>query len=769
MSPTAMLTLMFAAIAMFSWSASRRWKLLQIGRPASRLDHIDARLKGTWRYAFKQEKMDYYNPAGVAHKLIFFGFLVLQIRTIILWGRGYYAPFDLFILRPDQPLGQIYEFIKDIFGALVVSGTLVFFYYRLVKKPKRMSLSVEGVIILMIIAGMMLADMTYDGASLVLASKAAAFCAGAAHAGTGAQCAAVATITAPLGDEMWHGAWQVFPGPFGSLFAAMLSGVEPGTLIWVARIGFWTHATLPLIFLNLLPHSKHFHVITAIPNVFLRSLKPAGRLEPMAENAEKLMEVVGAAGEASDPLAHPVGIARIEQFSWKSILDFYTCTECGRCSDNCPAHRTGKVLSPKHLTLALRDHLYGREEEFVKHKHGNGVTAPATQEAKAGEGGDPAAVTDGSAAPVEAKDGIQPLNLVPDVVHPDVLWACTSCRACEEQCPVLISYVDKIIDMRRNLVMVKGEFPHELNKPFQGMESNGNPWNLSRMDRSGWAEGLDIPTMAEKPTAQILYWVGCAASYDDRAKKIARATARLLKQAGIDFAILGQEESCTGDPARRAGNEFLFAMLAEGNAGTINGYKEQGGVKTIITTCPHCFNSLKNEYPDFGLKVEVVHHTDYLLGLVAEGKLVPTKPVEGRVVYHDSCYLGRYNGIYDPPREILKRIPGVELVEPEYWTKQRGLCCGAGGAQMWMEEQNQDRVNVKRTLQLLDTGAKTVASACPFCMTMLTDGIKSKSMEDQIKQLDVVELLDRSCEVTVVPPEVVPPPTDAPVAEAVAE
>jgi Fe-S oxidoreductase len=211
-------------------------------------------------------------------------------------------------------------------------------------------------------------------------------------------------------------------------------------------------------------------------------------------------------------------------------------------------------------------------------------------------------------------------------------------------------------------------------------------------------------------------------------------------------------------------------MLAEGNAGTINGYKEQGGVKTIITTCPHCFNSLKNEYPDFGLKVEVVHHTDFLLGLVAEGKLVPTKPVEGRVVYHDSCYLGRYNGIYDPPREILKRIPGVELVEPEYWTKQRGLCCGAGGAQMWMEEQNQDRVNVKRTLQLLDTGAKTVASACPFCMTMLTDGIKSKSMEDQIKQLDVVELLDRSCEVAVVPPEVAPPPPeDEPVAEAVAE
>jgi len=550
----------------------------------------------------------------------------------------------------------------------------------------------------------------------------------------------------------------------------MFAGLSPAVLIWVARAGYWTHATLPLIFLNLLPHSKHFHIITAIPNVFLRSLTPAGRLEPMAESAEKLMENVGAAAEAPDPMALPVGVARIDHFSWKAILDFYTCTECGRCSDNCPAHRTGKVLSPKHLTLALRDHLYGREEELI-HRGDNGAAKAASAEGATTDA--PASPPAEGAAPPGSNgssEPIAPMNLVPDVVNPDVLWACTSCRACEEQCPVLISYVDKIIDMRRNLVMVKGEFPHELAKPFQGMETNGNPWNLSRMDRSGWAEGLGIPTMAENPKTPVLYWVGCAASYDDRAKKIARATARLLKQAGVDFAILGQEESCTGDPARRAGNEFLFAMLAEGNAGTINGYKEQGGVRTIVTTCPHCFNTLKNEYPDFGLKVEVVHHTDFLLGLVAEGKLVPTKPVEGRVVYHDSCYLGRYNGVYDPPREILKRIPGVELVEPEYWTKQRGLCCGAGGAQMWMEEQNTDRVNVKRTLQLLDTGAKTVASACPFCMTMLTDGIKSKSLEDSIKQMDVVELLDRACEAPEIAPEIPAPPPEVPTAaEATAE
>jgi Fe-S oxidoreductase len=298
------------------------------------------------------------------------------------------------------------------------------------------------------------------------------------------------------------------------------------------------------------------------------------------------------------------------------------------------------------------------------------------------------------------------------------------------------------------------------------MEVNGNPWNLSRMDRSAWSDGLDIKTFAEKPDAQVLYWVGCAASYDDRAKKIARATARLLKAAGVDFAILGQEESCTGDPARRAGNELLFAMLAEQNAAVLNTYKEQGGMKTVVTACPHCFNTIKNEYPDFGAKLEVVHHTDYLCGLLAERRLVPKKPVVGRVTYHDSCYLGRYNDIYDSPREILKAIPGVELVEPDYWTKTRGLCCGAGGAQMWMEEQNQNRVNVKRTLQLVDTGAKTVASACPFCMTMLTDGLKSQSLEDRIKQMDVAELLEQSC---VVDEKTVAtaPATAAEVAEAV--
>jgi Fe-S oxidoreductase len=310
---------------------------------------------------------------------------------------------------------------------------------------------------------------------------------------------------------------------------------------------------------------------------------------------------------------------------------------------------------------------------------------------------------------------------------------------------VNITYVDKIVQMRRNLVTIAGEFPAQLSKPFEGMETNGNPWNLSRLDRTKWTEGLDIPTAAENPTAPVLYWVGCAASYDDRAKKIARATVQLFRAAEVDFAILGEEETCTGDPARRAGNEYLISMLAEQNIETLSSYKKQGGVKTIVTTCPHCFNTLKNEYPDFGERFEVVHHTDYLLGLLAEGRLKPEKAVKAQVAYHDSCYLGRYNGVYDSPREILGRIEGVRVLEVEGASRHKGLCCGAGGAQMFMEEQNDDRVNVKRTKQLLLTGADTIASACPFCMTMLTDGLKAESKDEEVRTLDVVELLALAC------------------------
>jgi Fe-S oxidoreductase len=728
MNPIAMGVLIVALVGLFVVSAGRRLRLLGVGANTyeSRLDRPLARLRQVWTFSLVQKKMRYYFVAGLAHQLIFVGFGVLLLRTVILWGRGFSPDFNLFILGPEGflglPLGAIYSFVKDIFAVLVLLGTLVFVYYRTLHKQRRMTLSVEGLVILGIIATMMLADIFYDGAGIALTHTALPSC-----PTESLPCESIATVTAPLAPPHGEFVWSPFPDPAGSLAALALSGLEPSALVVVAHIGFWTHSTLVLVFLNLLPFSKHFHVITAIPNTYLTDLESPGRLRPLAKDTETLMADVEKATEGEDIGKARIGYGRIEHFSWKDLLDFYTCTECGRCSDHCPATQTGKKLSPKQLTIDLRNYLYGHEKRLVEGETNaaGGAAAPAGN------------------AETPSHEPKKPVDLVPGVIDPDVIWACTSCRACEEQCPVLIGYVDKIIGMRRSRVVIHGEFPAELNKPFEGMEVNGNPWNLSRMDRATWAEGLDIPMASDKPDADVLFWVGCAASYDDRAKKIARATAKLLKTAGVNFAILGEEETCTGDPARRAGNEYLFSMLAETNVATLNAHQATGK-KRILTTCPHCFNTLLNEYPDFGGRYDVVHHTDYLLDLVATGKLKPTKAVKAKVAYHDSCYLGRYNGIYDAPRNVLAAIPGVELVEAER-NRNQGLCCGAGGAQMWMEEQNKDRVNVKRTKQLLDTGAEVVASACPFCMTMLSDGLKSEEKEATIRQLDVVELLEESC------------------------
>jgi Fe-S oxidoreductase len=745
MNPWVMAAILVGLVGLFVWSARRRWALLGLGAPTweSRFDRVGERLRTLWRFGLYQKKMRYYFWAGIGHQLIFLGFLVLLLRTLILWGRGFDPSFNLFVLSPDGGIGAFYAFLKDIFATLVLLGVAVFVYYRVFRPQRRMTLGVEGLVILGIITTMMVADLLYDGALTVLNHRYAELC-GASPADS--TCEAAKTLLAPLGPAQGQLAWHVYPEPASGLFALLLADAGVSSLVVLSHLGFWTHATLVLVFLNILPYSKHFHIITALPNIFLSDLQRPGRLRPMAKDTEALMGLVEKASESEDMGAARIGYARIGHFTWKDMLDFYTCTECGRCSDNCPATLTGKKLSPKHFTLDLRNHLYSLQDKVMAAEQvaASGVS-PEEKSEELTE-----AAADGSAQPDEVKGAgagaPAQRDLVPDIIDPDVLWACTTCRACEEQCPVNITYVDKIVQMRRNLVVIRGEFPAELNKPFEGMEVNGNPWNLSRMDRANWAEGLGVRMAAEHPAAEVLFWVGCAASYDDRAKKIARATAQLLSAAGVDYAILGEEETCTGDPARRAGNEYLFSMLAEMNVGTLKGYQEQGGVKRVITTCPHCFNTLKNEYKDFGIELEVINHTDYLLGLVAEGRLKPTGKVKARVAYHDSCYLGRYNGIFESPREILRRIDGVELLEVDSWNRNKGLCCGAGGAQMFMEEQNNNRVNVKRTRQLLETGAETIASACPFCMTMLTDGLKAESKDDTIKMLDVVELLAQACE-----------------------
>jgi Fe-S oxidoreductase len=466
---------------------------------------------------------------------------------------------------------------------------------------------------------------------------------------------------------------------------------------------WWVHISVILTFLNLLPRSKHFHIITAIPNVFFGKLEPAGALSPL--DLEKSEEF---------------GVSHIDQFNWKQVLDMYSCTECGRCSSHCPATLTGKRLAPRQLLLDLRDYLYGHQRE---------MTAKRLQ-AK-GTGG-------------EVGENIVGERLIAD----DVLWACTTCRACEEACPVGIEYVDKIVDMRRHLVQEEARFPSELTRTFKGMEVDGSPWGLGREKGGELAASLGLPLIQDKPGAEYLLFVGCAATFDDRARKTVISLAKILKEAKVDVAILGREEPCNGETARRLGNEYLFQTMASEAIGIF----EQRGVKKIITHCPHCFNTLKNEYPQFGGRYIVLHTAELLSELEKEGKIRPKHPAGKRITFHDPCYLGRYNGLYDPPRELLEKIPGVELVEMERH-KKTAMCCGAGGGRMWLEENPQQRVNHLRADQALATSADTIAVSCPYCLIMLEDGVKARGEEERVRVRDVVELLDEALESSETPPE----------------
>jgi Fe-S oxidoreductase len=667
MAPLPMALLLLVAFGVFGWSAWRRWRLMRVARaPDCRGDRIGERVQAVAKYMFGQWRMLRYPWAGLAHVLVFFGFMVLLLNSLILWGRGFVADFDGWVFGLDQPLGVVYALLRDVFTVLVILGVLVFAWNRLVLRLSRLTLNVEGLLILGIIFTMMVADLVYEGGELLHRQRAGV----------------TATATHPA-------------MPAATATAAVLSGLAPGAQDALWHVGFWVHSVLVLLFLNLLPYGKHFHVITVLPNVFCRDLTPRGRLRPIADIDGRLER-----GES-------LGAPSVRALSWKSVLDFYTCTECGRCSDHCPATSTGKRLSPKHLTIDLRDHMYRRERELL---------AP----------GDGAAERD---------------VLVPGTIAPEVLWACTTCAACEQECPVFISYIDKIVDLRRHLVMECGEFPEQLQTMLRGLETVGNPYSIPNDQRADWAAGLDVPLLRDQPDAELLYWVGCAAAFDDRAKRVAQALAKLLRHAGVRFAILGPEETCNGDPARRAGNEYLFQMLARANVEVLNGY----GVKRIVTACPHCYNTLKHEYPDFGGHFEVVHHTELLADLVRAGRLRPTHAVTTTAAFHDACYLGRHNGVYDAPRDVLAAIPGVRLVEPAA-SRDRGLCCGAGGAQMWKEEEaGRTRINHERTRQLLTVlpagdGPRTIASACPFCKTMLTDGLADQGHTD-VPQQDVAELL----------------------------
>ncbi len=478
--------------------------------------------------------------------------------------------------------------------------------------------------------------------------------------------------------------------PFSLVMAKMFYSVDSSSAGTLYEIFWWMHIVFVLGFLNYLPYSKHLHVLTSIPNVFFAKL-------PDQKGLKKI--------NLDDETLEYYGADDFQKLSWKQILDGFTCTECGRCTSVCPAANSGKTLSPRKIITDIRKRTFDK--------------APLMLQGK---------------TEVEIFDK----TLVHHYISDKELWQCTTCGACVQECPVTIEHVDSIVDMRRHLVLTESEFPNELNNVFKSLETNGTPWVFNQADRALWADGLNVKSMAEDPNGEILFWVGCAGSYDARYKKVSVAFAKLMQKARVDFRILGTEEKCNGDTARRLGNEYLAQQLVQENVETLNGY----GVKKIVTACPHCFNSLKNEFKQFGGKYEVVHHTEMISEFLSSGKIqLKNESAKTRkVTYHDSCYLGRYNDIYEEPRKSLSKIAGVELVEMGR-NKSRGFCCGAGGGRMFLEDVEGARINEERAKEAIGTGAETIASACPFCMTMMSDGVKAFDKTEDVSVKDIAEIV----------------------------
>ncbi|MCE2503448.1 MAG: (Fe-S)-binding protein [Chlorobi bacterium] len=659
-----------AAMAAIVWSSWRLIKYLQVGKFENRFDDIAKRVGNVLKVAIGQSKLLREPVAGAIHAMIFWGFLVLLAAVIESIVEGLIPGGNIAWLGP---IYSVLTVSQDIFCLLVLIGVLWALWRRYVQKVPRLqnddkAESLDATLILVLIGVIV---------SLLLVMN---------------------SVREAAGYEF---DWAV--RPVGALLAPLFT--DPSTAILIFEITWWIHIITILGFMNYLPFSKHLHVMTSVPNVYFGSLETVNALKPIDFEDEGLEQY---------------GVADIEHFTWKQLLDGMTCTHCGRCTSVCPANITGKVLDPKEIIIQMHERTLDRAPDLIALASSNGNRAEANG---------------------ETTSGSDERHLIGDFVSSEALWQCTTCMACVQECPVMIEHVPAIVDMRRNLVMMEAEFPAEAQTAFQNMENNFTPWAFSAAERADWAEDLDfVKTMAEtgeeeREELDCLFWVGCAGSYDDRYMKVTRAFAELMEMAGVKFRILGSEEKCTGDPARRLGNEYLAQMMIRMNVETLNQYN----VRTIVTTCPHCFNTLLNEYPDFGGKYDVIHHTQYVDKLVKAGRIKSISAMQHRVTYHDSCYIGRYNNTYDEPRSTLKHVPGLEVIEMGR-NKSRGLCCGAGGGQMYLEETQGKRVNIERTEEALGTGADTIATACPFCMTMINDGVKNKEAEGVVVK-DVVEVL----------------------------
>jgi Fe-S oxidoreductase len=648
------LALIAVAVGLFAWQIARLYQLLRSGAAAERHGDVGTRAGYVGKLVLGQSRMFAKPAIGVAHFLIFWGFILLALGAVerLLAGvlGGFRLPF----------IGRAHWFIalNDLIAFIVVLAILYAAYRRLVIRPWHLTTLPDALIILAAIGGHLSALLLSEGFA------AAAF---------GNQ------------GEYWSLAGALLGGPFGALGMA---GAKAGFVFF-----WWLDVLLILGLIAYIPGSKHFHVVVAPINVYLRKVTSYGAL-PKIENIEE---------------QEHFGATKVRDFTWKDILDGYACTECGRCTDACPAKLSGKPLDPKKIVVDLRLASYA---QGGLHMWARGHRARAISADTPLTGG---------------------------LITDEELWSCTTCMACIEACPVAIEQVPKIVDMRRALVLEEARFPAELTATFNNLERHGNPFGFRADKRADWAGNLDIKVVGEHPDepVDVLYWVGCYGSFDERNQKVARALARVLKSAGINFGILGVEESCTGDPARRTGNEYLYQVLAEQNVEVLKGY----GVKTIVTACPHCMNTLKNEYPQFGGDFAVVHHSQFISDLLKTGRLQLADGVDKRsITFHDPCYLGRYNGVFDEPRAVLAGLGDADLREMRR-SHNKSLCCGGGGGRAFMEERIGKKMSHNRLNDVLETGAETLAAGCPFCITMFEDGIRTCGVEERVHVEDIAELI----------------------------
>lgn len=675
------------ALSLFVYVVKTRIEYIKLGRKAEYDNNVKARLQKIWVNVFGQKKLLKDKKSGAIHVMFFYGFILVQFGAIDFIWKG---------LKPGShlPLGPLYPaftFFQEIVTLVILVAVVWAFYRRYIEKLVRLKRNFKSGLVLLFIGGLMLSVLIGNGMGII-----------------------------------WHGEDPSWSEPVASVISMALSWAGKTAVITIFYIAWWMHLLFLLTFLVYVPQSKHAHLIAGPANVYFSRLGKPGRLKKV---------------DFEDESQESFGVGKIEDFNQLQMIDFYACVECGRCTNMCPATGTGKMLSPMDIIVKLRDHLtnYGAavtsKQPWVptfafSNTKGNQLALAGT-----GQGAEEAA----------ASLAYNP-SLIGDVITEEELWACTTCRNCEDQCPVMNEHVDKIIDLRRYLVLTEGKVNPDAQRAMTNIERQGNPWGLNRKEREDWREAREdvhIPTVKEVSKAgeefEYLFWVGSMGSYDNRSQKIALSFAKLLNEAGVKFAILGNKEKNSGDTPRRLGNEFLFQELATKNIEEF----EKNEIKKIVTIDPHAYNIFKNEYPDFGFEAEVYHHTELLAKLVSEGKLVPKYEVNETITFHDSCYLGRYNDVYDPPREILKSIPGVKLVEMER-NRETGMCCGAGGGLMWMEEDTGHRINVARTEQALAVNPSVISSGCPYCLTMLSDGTKAKEVEETISTYDVAELLEKA-------------------------